>query len=106
AVLAAEPAQTATEGVARDADVRRGSRQERLTACVRRAGDPLGHDPRLDAGGALTDLDLAHPLGLDQDRVVDRAQGDGPVTGPLPRHLEAVVAGDLDALDDVVGALD
>jgi hypothetical protein len=61
-----------------------------------------GADPRPLA----LDDDVAHPLGLDQDRALEGAQGDRPVPRPLPGDLEARVAGEAEDLGDVVGALD
>ena len=52
------------------------------------------------------DLDAAHPLGLDQDRSLERArQAEGAVPGPLAGDLEVVLRREANRLGDVVGAL-
>ena len=48
----------------------------------------------------------AHPLGLDQDRAVERAQRGGAVAGSLAGDPEPVLGGEADRLGDVLGALD
>jgi hypothetical protein len=64
------------------------------------AAELLGEDPGLDPRRARVgvDLDLAHPLGLDQDRVVERGEGERSVAGALCRHLQVAVGGKPDHL--------
>jgi hypothetical protein len=108
AVAAAEPAQPAAQVEAGDADVGGGARH---------AAEPVGaggfaqleHQRAGGDPGSLClriHLDAPHPLGLDQDRALERAQGDGAVAGPLAGDPQVVVSGKADGLGHVVGALD
>lgn len=57
-------------------------------------------------GPALgVDLDPAHPGGLEEHRVLQRAERVGVVAGALGGDAQAVVAGEGDPRDDVVGGL-
>jgi hypothetical protein len=104
-VLAGEPRQAAADGVAHDADVRRGARQREQA--VRRGR--LGHlDPQRPGRDARdlrldVDLDAAHALRGDQDRVLERRQGDAVVARALRGDLQAGAAGVGDDVDDVGG---
>jgi hypothetical protein len=62
---------------------------------------------RLDAGGPRlgVDVDSAHALGLDQDRVLQRLQGNRAVAGALAGDAEVVRGGEAHGLGDVLGAL-
>ena len=92
AVLPGEPREATAERVADDADIGRGAR-ERGEAVLCRRLDHLDPDhARLDAGdpGVRVDRDLAHPLGLEQDRVVERSERSGAVAGALRCDPEVV----------------
>ena len=108
AVTPPEPAQAAAEGVAGDADVRRGAGQKAEPVLLRGGAQVHRQDPGADPGGAplRVDLDPAQALGLDHDRALERAHRHGAVAGPLAEQLEVVVAGEADHGGDVGGALD
>ncbi|HKA66774.1 MAG TPA: hypothetical protein VKG03_02580 [Solirubrobacterales bacterium] len=76
--------------------------------CLSRLAQLQHEHAGLDPCGACVriDLDPAHALGLDQDRVVERAQGDRAVPGSLAGDLELVLGGEPDHLGDVLSALD
>ncbi len=105
---AAEPAEAAPERVADDADVGRGAGQRAQSVLARRLGELQGEHACLDPrrAGLGVDLDPAHPLGLEQDRSLERRQGRGAVAGALAGDLEAVLGGEADGRGDVLGALD
>jgi hypothetical protein len=71
-------------------------------------GELRGPHPGLDPRrlGAGIHVDRSHPLGLDQDRVVERAEGRRAVSRALRGHLQAAVTTEADDLGHVVGALD
>jgi hypothetical protein len=76
AVLTAEKAHPTAERVADYADVGRGARQRGEPVPGRGLDDLEPDRSRLDAGGPAGrfDRDSAHPLGLDEDRVVERVE--------------------------------
>jgi hypothetical protein len=108
APVAGEPAEPAAERVADDADIRRGAVQDD-EALLGRRSDQLGpDDPRPDAGAPSrgVDRDAAQARRLDEDRIVEGAQGGRAVPGSLRRDAEAAGTGEADDLDDVVGRVD
>ena len=105
AVLAAEPAEAAAQGIAGDADVGRGAGER---------GEPVlgggldGLDPDragADAGDARdgVDLDVLQPVHLHEHGVGQRVlHGGRVVAGALRGHLQAAVTCEADDLDDVM----
>jgi hypothetical protein len=102
---ASHDAPPTAEGVADDTDVGRGA-GERGEA---ERGGGLGDlDPERaggDAGDASlgVDLDPAHLLRLDEDRVRQRVEGAGVVARALRGHAQAALVGEVDDRDHVVG---
>ena len=106
-MLANHPAKAATEGIAEYANV--GRRTGEIGKGVLAGGDGkrLRQHACLDAGATRgrVDLDAAHPLPFDEQRVtlpIDRA---GVVAAGIERDTKAVVGGVLDDRDYVVGGL-
>ena len=107
AVAAREPAEAAAEGVADDADVRRGAGEAREAVLGRGEGDLLPQHAGLGARGlgVRVDLEPAHAARADENRVVEALERAGEVAGALGRHAHAAAAGVVDDRDDVVGRL-
>jgi hypothetical protein len=105
AVLAGEPAQPAAERVAHDAHVRGGAREREQAVRRGRLGDLEPQGAGLDPGdlrGGI-DLDAAHLLCREEDRVVERRDRRGVVAGALGRDAEAVAPREGEDRHDVVG---
>ena len=107
-VAATEPAQPATQRVADDADVGGRARHRAEPVGLRRGADLERQHPGLDPCPPIrgADLDPAHPLCLDHDRVVERTHRRRAVPGRLAEDLELVVGREPDRRGDVLGALD
>lgn len=103
AVPPAEPAEAAAEGEADDADVGGGAAERRepelAGADSELAGERAGGHPRPARG--WIDLNPGHACGLQQDDVVQRAEGTGGVTR-LHGDPQAVAASELDRRDHVI----
>src|SRR5581483_6416996 len=91
-----------------DADVRRRAVQDDEPLLGGRLDDvrPDRAGLHADTASRSVDLDPAHALGLDEDRVFERTDRAGAVTGSLRRNPQAVDAREVDDRDDVVGRLD
>ncbi len=105
---AREPAHAAAERVAGDADVRRGAVEDDEALLGRRLDDVGPDRARLNVGAATgrVDMDVAHALDLDEDRVLEAGHGSGAVAGALRRDPLSVDVGEVDDRDDVLGRLD
>ena len=107
AVAASEPADSAAERVADDADVRRGAGQGGKTVGGRRldhiqpqsAGLHPGDPPR------RVDPDPSHGVSPEQLRVRERPERSSVVTGPLRRDAQAPCTGVGDRSDHIVRGL-
>jgi hypothetical protein len=86
-VFAAEEADPAPERVADHTDIGRGARQRREAMLCRGLDNLEPNRSRLDPGCRTSriDRDPAHPLGLEQDRVLERAERSRAVAGALRR---------------------
>jgi hypothetical protein len=102
-VRAAEEADPAAERVADDADVGGGARQRREPMLGCGLDDLEPNRPRLDAGGPASriDRDSAHPLGPEQDRVLERVERPGVVSGALRRDPLVELAREQNSCRDI-----
>ena len=107
AELAGEPAQTAAERVADDADVWARPGECGQPVLRGRFDDLEPQHSGLHARLLLlhVDLDGAHPRGLEEDCVPERAERRRVVARALWRDAEPVFAGEGDRRDHVVGGL-
>ena len=107
AILPPQPAEPPAERVADEADVGRGpgERAEPMAVCCLAQLERQRPGFNARGLGIRIDLDASHALGLDQDRVVKRAERDRPVPGALPGDPEAVLTREADDFRDVICAL-
>ena len=101
------PAEPAPERVAEHADVRRRAGEVGEAVLAGRDGERLRQHARLDprAPRRRVDLDPAHPLRLQEQRVpapVDRA---GVVAAGIERDAQAALGGEADGRHDIVRRL-
>ena len=104
AVLAAQEAHAAAQGVPGDADIPGRARKRGQPVPGRGLHDAEPHRARLHARGPRQriDLDAVHPVGLEQDGVRQRPERHGVVPGALGRDPLAVVRGERGGSRDVV----
>ena len=106
-MFSSEPAHPAAERVADDTDVRCGAGENGEVVGVSGVGRLLPDHTCSDPHGSrrCVDGDIAHSLGLEQDRVREVAERSGAVACPLRRDPEAVRPGEVHDGDDIVGRL-
>ena len=104
-MLAGEPAEAAAQREPDEADV--GGRAAEGGETVGRAGGHHVARERAGVGaggpGLGIDLDPGHPVRLHQDGAGEVGERAGGVAGPLRRHAEGVLAGEVDDRLDVGG---
>jgi hypothetical protein len=103
-VAAGEPADPAAERVARDAHVRRATREGGEAVLGGRDGDVLPHGAGFHTSGAGggVDLDASHAGGLEEQHSVERFERRGAVAGALWSDAQSARARESHGLDDIL----